>query len=82
MRKDCFNRIGKKILSKLGKLLLIAIIGYITWATVVAERNSSQAEKLYRDGKELYKESKDTAQFHYVMYDDSSYQYIEEKEEK
>lgn len=82
MRKDCFNRIGKKILYKLGKLLLIAIIGYITWATVVAERHSLQAEKLYHDGKELYKESKDTTQSHYVMYDDSSYQYIEEKEEK
>lgn len=80
MRKDCIHRIGKKLLFRLGKYMLIAIIGYITWTAVVSEGNEPQAEKLYREGKEFYEESKGATTSHYIMYDDSSYLYIKEKE--
>jgi hypothetical protein len=46
---------------------------------VVKEQNAPRAEQLYLDGKELYKESKDTTPPHFVIYDDSSYLYIKEK---
>ena len=60
MSKDCFHRTGRKLLSKIGKLILIVIIGYVTWVAVVSKHNAPQAERLYRTGKDLYEEKKDS----------------------
>lgn len=53
MSKDCFHRTGRKLLSKIGKFILIVIIGYVTWVAVVSKHNAPQAERLYRTGKDL-----------------------------
>lgn len=79
MSKDCFHRTGRKLLSKIGKFILIVIIGYVTWVAVVSKHNAPQAERLYRTGKDLYKEKKDSTPAHFILYDDSSYLYVKEK---
>ena len=79
MSKDCFHRTGRKLLSKIGQLILIVIIGYVTWAAVVLKHNAPQAERLYRTGKDLYEEKKDSTPAHFILYDDSSYLYVKEK---
>ena len=79
MSKDCFHRTGRKLLSKIGKLILIVIIGYVTWVAVVSKHNAPQAERLYRTGKDLYEEKKDSTPARFILYDDSSYLYVKEK---
>lgn len=79
MSKDCFHRTGRKLLSNIGKFILIVIIGYVTWVAVVSKHNAPQAERLYRTGKDLYEENKDSTPAHFILYDDSSYLYVKEK---
>lgn len=74
-----FHNLGKKLLSKLGRYLLAAVIGYITWAAVVSKSNGQHGEQLLREGREIYEEQKQSTASHFEMTDDSSYIYVREK---
>ena len=79
MMSKRFHNLGQKLLSKLGRYLLAAVIGYITWAAVVGKSNGQRGEQLFREGREIYEEQKQSTASHYEMTDDSSYIYVREK---
>lgn len=79
MMSKRFHNLGQKLLSKLGRYLLAAVIGYITWAAVVGKSNGQHGEQLFREGREIYEEQKQSTASHYEMTDDSSYIYVREK---
>lgn len=80
MFKSRSHNLGKKILYKIVKYLIVCVIGYITWTVVVGKQNGSHGEQLYHQGKEIYDEQKKSTASHFEMTDDSSYIYVREKE--
>lgn len=78
MFRNSIQQTGRKLLYKAGKFLLVAVIGYITWNAIVGQRNGSQGEQLYQDGKKLY-ESHEHTTATYELNDDSFYIYVKEK---
>lgn len=78
MFRNSIHQTSRKLLYKAGKFLLVAVIGYITWNAVVGQRNGSQGEQLYQDGKKLY-ESHEHTTATYELNDDSFYIYVKEK---
>lgn len=79
MFRNSIQQTGRKLLYKAGKFLLVAVIGYITWNAVVGQRNGSQGEQLYQDGKKLYESHEHTTASYYELDNDSFYIYVKEK---
>ncbi|EFB32167.1 hypothetical protein HMPREF0971_01446 [Segatella oris F0302] len=46
------------VASKLIKWLLIALIGYLTWVSVIGTQQKAEGTQLIEQGKQLYNESK------------------------
>lgn len=52
--------LGKKLVSKCSKWLLIAVIAYIIWIGFISEQLKSTGKRLYKQGEQFYKEIKET----------------------
>ena len=52
------RRLGKNVAIKLQKWLLTAVIGYLTWVSVIGSLQKAKGKQLIQQGEQLYNESK------------------------
>lgn len=52
------RRLGKNVAIKLQKWLLTAVIGYLTWVSVIGSLQKAKGKQLIQQGEQLYSESK------------------------
>jgi hypothetical protein len=53
-----FRLLGKKVVSRLLKWLLMAVIGYLTWVSIIGTQQKTRGKHLLEQGQQLYNESK------------------------
>ena len=84
MRKmlgNYFRNLGRQVIEKAAKWILVATIALITWLTVISPSTHHRGRKLYEQGKQLYEETKETSpSTFYQVSRDSSAIYITVKE--
>lgn len=84
MRKmlgNYFHNLGRMVMGKTMKWILVATIALITWLTVISPSTHHRGKKLYEQGKQLYEETKEPSpSTSYQVSRDSSAIYINVKE--
>lgn len=72
--------LGGRILWKILKIIVILIVAFVTWETVVKEYCLPRGEKVYNETKELYRDIDHTGNNStYKIMQDSSHIYIYQK---
>lgn len=80
MFKSYLRKLGGRLLKKILKFSVIAVIALITWETVVKENNQERGQKLYEHASKTYKEVYDTDSVSpYNIRSDGSYIYVYQK---
>lgn len=72
-----FHNLGRKVIGKAARWILVAVIALITWLTVISPSTHDRGSKLYEQGKQLYEETKESSyKTPYQISRDSSAIYI------
>lgn len=59
MLDNYFHNLGRKVIGKVVRWILVAIIALITWLTVINPSTHHRGRKLYEQGKQLYEDTKE-----------------------